>query len=101
MLVVHVDAKDPNALADAEARLDELELKLAEPKPDLPPMNLQGDGLGEEAFVSSFGKENYKQAVEKVKQYTLSGDIMQVVPRSDSRHLLTTSRLISIERYVD
>jgi len=80
MLVVHVDAKDPNALADAEARLDELELKLAEPKPDLPPMNLQGDGLGEEAFVSSFGKENYKQAVEKVKQYTLSGDIMQVVP---------------------
>jgi anthranilate synthase component 1 len=80
MLVVHVDAKDPNALADAEARLDELERKLAEPKPDLPPMNLQSDGLGEEAFVSSFGKENYKRAVEKVKQYTLSGDIMQVVP---------------------
>ena len=43
-------------------------------------MNLQGDGLAEGAFVSSFGKENYKKAVEKVKQYTLSGDIMQVVP---------------------
>ncbi|HAZ78352.1 MAG TPA: anthranilate synthase component I, partial [Porticoccaceae bacterium] len=32
------------------------------------------------AFISSFGKDRYKQAVEKVKQYTLSGDIMQVVP---------------------
>ena len=80
MLVVHVDAKDPNALCDAEARLDELELKLAKSKPDLPPMNLEGDGLSEQAFVSGFGKENYKKAVEKVKQYTLSGDIMQVVP---------------------
>ena len=31
MLVVHVDAKNPNALAEAEARLDELEQKLHQP----------------------------------------------------------------------
>ena len=80
MLVVHADAKDPNALADAEIRLDELEAKLAQPKPDLPPMNMDSDGLAEDAFVSSFGKDNYKRAVDKVKQYTLSGDVMQVVP---------------------
>jgi len=80
MLVVHADAKDPNALADAEIRLDELEDKLAQPKPDLPPMNMDSDGLAEDAFVSSFGKDNYKRAVDKVKQYTLSGDVMQVVP---------------------
>ena len=80
MLVVHADAKDPNALADAEIRLDELEAKLVQPKPDLPPMNMDSDGLAEDAFVSSFGKDNYKRAVDKVKQYTLSGDVMQVVP---------------------
>ena len=80
MLVVHADAKDPNALADAEIRLDELEAKLAQPKPDLPPMNMDSDGLAEDAFVSSFGKDNYKRAVDAVKQYTLSGDVMQVVP---------------------
>ena len=76
MLVVHADAKDPNALADAEIRLDELEDKLAQPKPDLPPMNMDSDGLAEDAFVSSFGKDNYKRAVDKVKQYTLSGDVL-------------------------
>ena len=80
MLVVHADAKNPNALADAETRLDELEHKLAQPKPDLPPMNMDSDSLAEDAFVSSFGKDNYKRAVDKVKEYTLSGDVMQVVP---------------------
>ena len=80
MLVVHVDAKEPNAFEDAQTRLDELEQKLAQPTPDLPPMNMVQDTASEKCFVSSFGKENYKRAVETVKQYTLSGDIMQVVP---------------------
>ena len=80
MLVVHVDAKDPSSLQKAEARLDELEKKLAEPTPQLPPMNTQGSGISEGYFVSSFGKENYLRAVEKVKEYTLAGDVMQVVP---------------------
>jgi len=43
-------------------------------------MNMDSDDLAEGAFVSSFGKDNYKRAVDKVKQYTLSGDVMQVVP---------------------
>ena len=80
ILVVHVDAKDPSSLQKAEARLDELEKKLAEPTPQLPPMNTQGGGISEGDFVSSFGKENYLRAVEKVKEYTLAGDVMQVVP---------------------
>ena len=80
ILVVHVDAKDPSSLQKAEARLDELEKKLAEPTPQLPPMNTQGSGISEGDFVSSFGKENYLRAVEKVKEYTLAGDVMQVVP---------------------
>ena len=42
MLVVHVDAKDPESLMKAEARLDELEKQLAQPTPELPPINMSG-----------------------------------------------------------
>ena len=80
MLVVHVDAKDPDALASAEARLDELEAKLEQPTPQLPPMNMAGDGISEDDFVSSFGEQDFKAAVNKVKDYVMAGDVMQVVP---------------------
>ena len=80
MLVVHVDAKEVGALAKAEARLDELEHRLAEPKPDLPPMNMQVDGISEQDFVSSFGEQDFKVAVNKIKDYVVAGDVMQVVP---------------------
>ena len=80
MLVVHVDAAEARALEKAEARLDELENKLAQPAPELPPMNLEGDGLSEQAFISSFGQQDYMAAVDKVKDYVLAGDVMQVVP---------------------
>ncbi len=33
----------------------------------------------EQNFVSSFGEENFKQSVDKVKEYVLAGDTMQVV----------------------
>lgn len=80
MLVVHVDAKEVGASAKAEARLDELEHRLAEPKPDLPPMNMQADGISEQDFVSSFGEQDFKAAVNKIKDYVVAGDVMQVVP---------------------
>jgi len=80
MLVVHVDAKEVGALAKAEARLDELEHRLTEPKPDLPPMNMQADGISEQDFVSSFGEQDFKVAVNKIKDYVKAGDVMQVVP---------------------
>ena len=80
MLVVHVDAKEVGALAKAEARLDELERRLAQPKPDLPPMNMQADGISEQDFVSSFGEQDFKAAVNKIKDYVVAGDVMQVVP---------------------
>ena len=80
MLVVHVDAKDLESLHKAEARLDELELQLAQPTPDLPPMNMSGDGISEKDFVSSFGEQKFKQSVEKIKEYVMAGDVMQVVP---------------------
>ena len=33
-----------------------------------------------EDFISSFGKNNFVQAVEKVQKYITAGDVMQVVP---------------------
>jgi len=80
IFVVHEDAAEPNAWNQAQARLDELEAKLKAPVPELPALNLKGSGLDESAFVSSFGEDNYKAAVNKVKDYILAGDVMQVVP---------------------
>ena len=80
IFVVHEDAAEPNAWSKAQTRLDGLEEKLKNTLPDLPPVNLNGAGLDESAFVSSFGEENYKAAVNKVKDYVLAGDVMQVVP---------------------
>ena len=80
ILGVHEDASEPNAWNLAQTRLDELEAKLANPLPDLPPLKMQGSGLQESAFVSSFGEQNFKQAVNKIKDYVLAGDVMQVVP---------------------
>ena len=80
MLVVHVDAKDPESLQKAEARLDELEKQLAQPTPELPPMNMSGEGISETDFVSSFGEQEFKQSVNKIKDYVMAGDVMQVVP---------------------
>ena len=80
MLVVHVDAKDPESLQKAEARLDELEKQLAQPTPELPPMNMSGEGISETDFVSSFGEQEFKQSVNKIKEYVMAGDVMQVVP---------------------
>ncbi len=80
IFVVHEDAAEPDAWSKAQHRLDELEAKLKRSLPELPPVNLEGGGLDESAFVSSFGEENFKAAVNKVKDYVLAGDVMQVVP---------------------
>lgn len=80
ILVVHEDAVEPNAWNCAQTRLDELEAKLKLPLPELPSLNMAGSGLQESAFVSSFGEDNYKAAVDRIKEYVLAGDVMQVVP---------------------
>ncbi|MCB1666801.1 MAG: anthranilate synthase component I [Porticoccaceae bacterium] len=84
IFVVHEDAHDNQAWERAQQRLDSLEEKLRQPVPDLggalSKMNLDGGTLREADFVSSMGEEGYKNAVRRIKEYTLSGDVMQVVP---------------------
>lgn len=80
VLIVHADPATENALDNAQQRLDHIEAKLHQPVPELPKINLQGDGIGEDAFVSSMGQAGYEHAVETIKEYTRAGDVMQVVP---------------------
>ncbi|MDC3250535.1 anthranilate synthase component I [Candidatus Pseudothioglobus singularis] len=47
-------------------------------------------------FVSSFGKENFVNAVEKVQKYITAGDVMQVVP---SQRLSCSFKSNPIELY--
>ncbi len=80
ILVVHIDPHISDALAVAERRLDELAAMLRQPVPELEPLGAQGDFISEKAFVSSFGQPQFEQAVERIRDYILAGDAMQVVP---------------------
>ena len=80
MLVVHVDAKQADALEQANARLDELQHKLTMPAPQLQDTIGSGNDLSEESFKSSFGQEAFLKSVDKIKDYIMAGDAMQVVP---------------------
>lgn len=77
-LLVLVDPNEPGVLAKASKRLDALEAKLraplAEPEPH------RSAALSEKEFVSEYPEEDFKAGVERIREYTLAGDIMQVVP---------------------
>ncbi|MGB0473050.1 MAG: anthranilate synthase component I [Porticoccaceae bacterium] len=80
MLVVHVDAKQADGLDQANARLDELQQKLNSPAPQLPEADDAASQLSEDDFKSSFGQEAFLKSVDKIKDYIMAGDAMQVVP---------------------
>lgn len=79
ILVVHANPDIEGAFDKAVARLDQLEKDLNGVQPDLPPMALTASGAIEDQFSSSFGEQNFHDAVDKIKDYVLSGDTMQVV----------------------
>ncbi len=78
-LVVCVDPATDGAPAAAELRLDELVAQLSQPLKTAPRKS-GGHGPAEEDFTSEFGQEAFKAAVERIKQYIVEGDVMQVVP---------------------
>jgi anthranilate synthase component 1 len=78
--VVHVDAEQTGGLDQANARLDELQHKLTMPTPQLPEAKTSSDDLSEASFKSSFGQEAFLKSVDKIKDYIMAGDAMQVVP---------------------
>lgn len=78
-LILVVQADPADGYDAAIQRLDELESKLHQATPDTAPMKLAGESERESDFVSSFGEENFHDAVNKIKEYILAGDTMQVV----------------------
>ena len=82
MLVTTVDPRDADAAARAHARLDELQQRLEQPAPRLPPVDLEPVDAAavERCFVSEFGREGFEAAVARIREYVLAGDVMQVVP---------------------
>ncbi|MFI2811803.1 MULTISPECIES: anthranilate synthase component I [Microbulbifer] len=81
--VIFIAHADPSVEGDFERvqqRLDELVTQLARPLPDTPPLDLDGSGIEEEAFESHYGEAAFKHSVDRVKEYILAGDVMQVVP---------------------
>lgn len=81
-VVVNADPGEEGAFAAASARLDEIVTGLDRPLAPLPRVSLEGaDGSALEARArSSLSREAYESAVERVKDYVLAGDVMQVVP---------------------
>lgn len=76
-LVVHV-ADTPEARAAGARRLDELQHRLAAPlRQSRAPVTGDGQDL---PFVSTMGEDAFKAAVNRIKDYTAAGDVMQVVP---------------------
>jgi anthranilate synthase component 1 len=80
LLVVHVDPAVDNALAQGQARLDELVGRLRTANSvyvkagDTPVSNVR-----ETDFVSGFTREGFEAAVGRIKNYIVEGDAMQVV----------------------
>jgi anthranilate synthase component 1 len=81
-LVVSVDPAQENALDTAKLRLHELVETLRGPMPALPEVVLEAADSAEleQQAESHFTEAMYYQAVDKVKEYVLAGDVMQVVP---------------------
>jgi anthranilate synthase component 1 len=73
-LVVYADPNVPGAFRRARGRLAELLVRLREP------VRIPPDARAPSApAVSNFGEKAFKDAVRRVKQYIVDGDVMQVV----------------------
>jgi anthranilate synthase component 1 len=76
-IVVHADVEAGQTLADVEARIDALYRRMQTGAPRPVPRPLRA--VHESDFVSGFTEAGFKAAVERIKQYILDGDCMQVV----------------------
>ncbi len=78
ILIVHANPKHENAYQNAKDDLDKLEQILFSTPVDYKKSNTSRT-VSESDFVSGFTKEKYEQMVDKIKNYIVEGDVMQVV----------------------
>ncbi len=91
-LMTHINPAK-QSFKDAQSRLNEIEHHINQP---LIKKDYQSDHISGADFISSFGEQNYKAAVDTIQQYIKAGDVMQVVP---SQRLSTTFKAPPIELY--
>ncbi|MEN8176930.1 MAG: chorismate-binding protein, partial [Pseudomonadota bacterium] len=76
-VIVHADPGRGDTLATAQQRIDQLVAAMQTGAPREAPEAKRE--VRESDFVSGFTEQGYKDAVERIKQYILDGDCMQVV----------------------
>ncbi|QEI13026.1 anthranilate synthase component I [Cellvibrio japonicus] len=79
ILVIHANPEVENAFVKANARLDELEQRLRGEMPVTSGLSLGTDGHSEARFQSHVGESSFHKMVDRIKDYVLAGDTMQVV----------------------
>lgn len=93
-LVTHVDPHEASARAEAEQRLDALVTRLRASLDTRPMHDSVKSTVRESDFVSSYGQDAYKKAVDHIKGYVLAGDVMQVVPAQRMSAPFTASPML-------
>ena len=76
-LIVHADPSENNAYENAHREIDELTQELSGNLIDQPAQTRRN--VDEEDFVSGFSRDQFENAVKRIKQYIVEGDVMQVV----------------------
>lgn len=94
-LITLVDPAVERAYARAQQRLDEWVEKLRAPRSLYAPRR-PGPEMDEIEFVSGFTQQGFERAVERIKDYILAGDCMQVVP---SQRLSAPFRAAPLDLY--
>ncbi len=78
-LISLVDPAEPDILERTKARLRTRAAGLTNSLPGSPMPGLAANPIEESDFVSEFGETSFKEAVRRIRNYTLAGDVMQVV----------------------
>ncbi len=77
-IIVHADPAQPDAWEQAQTRLGQIHRRLCEPVRIPGPLK-QAAVVSESDFVSGFTQAGFQAAVQRVKDYIVEGDVMQVV----------------------
>jgi anthranilate synthase component 1 len=78
LLIVHADPAQPDAFQAAQSRLGQMHQRLCEPVA-IPGALDKATQVDESDFVSGFTRGGFEAAVNRVKEYIVEGDAMQVV----------------------
>lgn len=78
-LITHANPNNKSAYSDAQKRLQLMVERMQAHIPASVLVPEMGLAVHEEDFVSSYGEENFKRDVDRIKEYIREGDVMQVV----------------------